>query len=226
MRIQGRDTFPSTKASMMAAVQEEWDKLEPSDFNMYIDEISERIAESLYLLGQLIGGPRRDRLAGTQVDTYRPEVRLGGEGERVLASSASQAMYHVSWMVVNCRVDVSVSVSVLEMHFDGWDGKPFEAPGPRDDTTTNTSKKQTHLAQQIQQPLSERLWLRTAHGYLAAASARKVACALKWDHGVELLISMSMARSSFILDVSGVTTARTADRGCHTGGVEPCMEGD
>lgn len=83
---------------------------------------------ALYLLGQLIGGPRRDRLAGTQVDTYRPEVRLGGEGERVLASSASQAMYHVSWMVVNCRVDVSVSVSVLEMHFDGWDGKPFEAP--------------------------------------------------------------------------------------------------
>lgn len=44
-RIKRRDTFPSTRDAMVAAVQEEWDKLQPSDFNKYIDEMPERIAQ-------------------------------------------------------------------------------------------------------------------------------------------------------------------------------------
>jgi hypothetical protein len=42
-RINQRPRFPSTLSEMKQAVQEEWDKLQPSDFNMYIDSIPERI---------------------------------------------------------------------------------------------------------------------------------------------------------------------------------------
>jgi transposase len=42
-RIKQRSMFLSTLSGMNQAVQEEWDKLQPSDFNKYIDSVSERI---------------------------------------------------------------------------------------------------------------------------------------------------------------------------------------
>ena len=44
-RIKARSRFPSTVAEMRAAVQEEWDKLEPAQWNKYIKEMPARIAQ-------------------------------------------------------------------------------------------------------------------------------------------------------------------------------------
>ena len=44
-RIKVRSRFPSTVAEMRVAVQEEWDRLQPSEFNKYIDEMPQRIAQ-------------------------------------------------------------------------------------------------------------------------------------------------------------------------------------
>jgi hypothetical protein len=42
-RIEQWSRFPSALSEMKQAVQEEWDKLQPSDFNKYIDSMPERI---------------------------------------------------------------------------------------------------------------------------------------------------------------------------------------
>jgi hypothetical protein len=42
-RIKQRSRFPSTLSEMKQAVQKEWDKLQPSDFNKYLDSMPERI---------------------------------------------------------------------------------------------------------------------------------------------------------------------------------------
>jgi transposase len=42
-RIKQQSRFPSTLSGMKQAVQEEWDKLQPSDFNKYIDSMQGRI---------------------------------------------------------------------------------------------------------------------------------------------------------------------------------------
>jgi transposase len=41
--IKQRSRLPSTLSEMKQAGQEEWDKLQPSDFNKYIDSMPERI---------------------------------------------------------------------------------------------------------------------------------------------------------------------------------------
>jgi transposase len=44
-RIKKRSRFPPTLSEMKLAVQEDWDKLQPSNFNKYIDSMSERTPE-------------------------------------------------------------------------------------------------------------------------------------------------------------------------------------
>jgi transposase len=44
-RIKARDKFPATAAEMRTAVQEEWDRLRPEDWNQFIDSMPERINE-------------------------------------------------------------------------------------------------------------------------------------------------------------------------------------
>ena len=44
-RIKACPRFPSTVTELKKAVQEEWDRLEPSDWNKYIDSMPERIAQ-------------------------------------------------------------------------------------------------------------------------------------------------------------------------------------
>ena len=44
-RIKDRLRFPSTVAEMRAAVQEEWDKLQPAQLNKHIDEMPARTAQ-------------------------------------------------------------------------------------------------------------------------------------------------------------------------------------
>jgi hypothetical protein len=44
-RIKARPHFPGTVHEMRQAVQEEWDRLRPADFNQYVDSMPERIVE-------------------------------------------------------------------------------------------------------------------------------------------------------------------------------------
>jgi transposase len=44
-RIKVRPRFPSTIEEMKVAVQEEWDRLQPADFNKYIDSMPERLRQ-------------------------------------------------------------------------------------------------------------------------------------------------------------------------------------
>jgi transposase len=44
-RIKARRHFPGTLAKLRVAVQEEWDKLKPEDWNKYIDSMPERLRE-------------------------------------------------------------------------------------------------------------------------------------------------------------------------------------
>ena len=44
-RIKARSPFPNTVPKMREAIQEEWDKLQPGDWNEYIDSMPERIRE-------------------------------------------------------------------------------------------------------------------------------------------------------------------------------------
>jgi hypothetical protein len=46
-RIKARKDFPETVAKMQVAVQEEWDRLEPKDWNKFIDSIPQRIKQVL-----------------------------------------------------------------------------------------------------------------------------------------------------------------------------------
>ena len=43
--IEARSRFSTTVAEMRVAVQGEWDRLQPSDFNKYIDQMPQRIAQ-------------------------------------------------------------------------------------------------------------------------------------------------------------------------------------
>ena len=43
--IKQRIGFPSTVAEMCVVVQEEWDRLQPADWNKYIDSMPDRIWE-------------------------------------------------------------------------------------------------------------------------------------------------------------------------------------
>jgi transposase len=42
-RIKGRTRFPSTLAETEVTVKEKWDRLQPADWNKYIDSMPERI---------------------------------------------------------------------------------------------------------------------------------------------------------------------------------------
>jgi hypothetical protein len=44
-RIKACSMFPSTIEEMKVAVQEEWDRLQPADFNKYIDSMPERLQQ-------------------------------------------------------------------------------------------------------------------------------------------------------------------------------------
>ena len=44
-RIKARPHFRGTYSAMCKAVQEEWDRLKPSDWNALIDSMSERLKE-------------------------------------------------------------------------------------------------------------------------------------------------------------------------------------
>jgi transposase len=44
-RIKARDVFLSTLQEMKTAVQEEWDRLKPEEWNKYIDSMPERIRQ-------------------------------------------------------------------------------------------------------------------------------------------------------------------------------------
>ena len=44
-RIKVRSRFPTTVAEMRVAVQEVWNRLQPSDFNKYVDQMPQRIAQ-------------------------------------------------------------------------------------------------------------------------------------------------------------------------------------
>ncbi|KAG0644457.1 hypothetical protein HOY80DRAFT_878501, partial [Tuber brumale] len=44
-RIKVRDHFPGTHAEMCQAVRQEWDRLEPSEWNGLIDSMSDRLKE-------------------------------------------------------------------------------------------------------------------------------------------------------------------------------------
>ena len=50
-RIKARKHFPDTLSEMRKAVQEEWDRLNPEDFNKYIDSMPERLREVKRLQG-------------------------------------------------------------------------------------------------------------------------------------------------------------------------------
>jgi hypothetical protein len=43
--IKARSRFPTTVAAMRVAVQEEWDRLQPTEWNKYINQIPLRIAQ-------------------------------------------------------------------------------------------------------------------------------------------------------------------------------------
>ncbi|TGZ80744.1 hypothetical protein EX30DRAFT_50137 [Ascodesmis nigricans] len=51
-RIKARKEFPNTVPKMNEALQDEWDRLEPRDFNPFIDSMPMRIAEVLKRDGQ------------------------------------------------------------------------------------------------------------------------------------------------------------------------------
>lgn len=44
-RSKARPIFPSTLQKLKVAVQEEWDRLQPADWNKYIDSVPARILE-------------------------------------------------------------------------------------------------------------------------------------------------------------------------------------